>query len=221
MPKNKIVANNLAVEWHVSHGLIDYNEAVANQEARAAAIAAGLACQRIWLLEHPPLYTAGTSAQQQDLLDSERFPVFQSARGGQYTYHGPGQRIVYVQLNLQHYNKDVRWFVSALEAWIIAVLAEFNVRGERRLGRVGVWVVRPDGQDAKIAALGVRIRKWITLHGFSINICPNLDHFSSIVACGLPNFPVTSLADLGLSVCMADVDDALRRLAPQWLGIES
>jgi lipoyl(octanoyl) transferase len=208
------------VEWQISPGLTDYAAAVAEQEARAAAIADGLAAERLWLLEHPPLYTAGTSAQLQDLMDPKRFPVFQSSRGGQYTYHGPGQRIAYVQLDLSKREKDIRKFVCSLENWIIAVLAGFGVKGERRAGRVGVWVVRADGSEAKIAALGVRVRRWVTMHGVSINLCPNLAHFSAIVPCGLPGFAITSLADLGLAISMAEVDDMLRKTAPMWLGIE-
>jgi lipoyl(octanoyl) transferase len=211
--------NRSPVEWQISPGLTDYALAVADQEARAAAIGNGLAPERLWLIEHPPLYTAGTSAQTRDLVDPSRFPVFQSSRGGQYTYHGPGQRIVYVQLDLSKRDKDVRKFVCALENWIIAVLADFGVTGERRTGRVGVWVVRPDGSEAKIAALGVRVRRWVTMHGVSINLCPDLANFSGIVPCGLPNFAVTSLAALGLRVSMAEVDESLKNMAPKCLGI--
>jgi lipoyl(octanoyl) transferase len=215
----KMPIDKLQVEWQTSPGLTDYAEAVANQEARAAAIAEGRASERIWLLEHPPLYTAGTSAKQHHLVDPKRFPVHQSSRGGQYTYHGPGQRVAYVQLDLSKRDKDIRKFVCALESWIIATLADFGVRGERRTGRVGVWVVRADGSEAKIAALGVRVRKWVTMHGVSINLCPDLTHFSGIVPCGLPDFAVTSLADLGLTVDMAEVDQRLKKLAPHWLDI--
>jgi lipoyl(octanoyl) transferase len=212
--------NPFPIEWQVSAGLTDYAEAAADQEARATAIADGLASERLWLLEHPPLYTAGTSAQRQDLVDADRFPVFQSSRGGQYTYHGPGQRIAYVQLDLSKREKDIRKYVCSLENWIIAVLAEFGVKGERRTGRVGVWVVRSDGSEAKIAALGVRVRRWVTMHGVSINLCPDLANFSGIVPCGLPDFAVTSLADLGFAISMAEVDDSLRKMAPKWLGIK-
>jgi lipoyl(octanoyl) transferase len=211
---------NRPIEWQVSPGLTDYPQAVADQETRAAAIAAGTAAERIWLLEHPPLYTAGTSANPQDLVMPDRFPVHESARGGQYTYHGPGQRVGYVQLDLARRGKDVRRFVCALENWIIATLADFNVRGERRAGRVGVWVVRADGREAKIAALGVRVRKWVTLHGISINVAPNLDHFGGIVPCGLPDYGVTSLADLGIIASLAEVDKSLARHARAELGIE-
>jgi lipoyl(octanoyl) transferase len=204
---------NISVEWQVSPGLTDYAEAVADQEARAAAIAAGAAPERVWLLEHPPLYTAGTSARPEDLVMPGRFPVFASARGGQYTYHGPGQRVVYVQMDLSRRNKDIRGFVCTLERWIISALAEFGVAGERRSGRVGVWVMRPDGREAKIAALGIRVRKWVTLHGLSINVSPSLEHFSGIVPCGLPDFAVTSLADLGINAAMEDVDAALYKHA--------
>jgi lipoyl(octanoyl) transferase len=215
MPNNK-----RPVEWQISHGLTDYAVAVADQERRATAIADKLAAERLWLLEHPPLYTAGTSAQAQDLVDKNRFPVFQSSRGGQYTYHGPGQRIAYVQLDLSERERDIRKFVYALENWIIAVLANFGVIGERRAGRVGVWVVRADGSEAKIAALGVRVRRWVTMHGVSINLSPDLSNFSGIVPCGLPNFAVTSLADLGLAITMAEVDESLKKTAPKWLGVE-
>jgi lipoyl(octanoyl) transferase len=207
------------VEWQISPGLTNYDAAVANQEARAAAIADGQAPERIWLLEHPPLYTAGTSAKPQDLMEPERFPVFQSSRGGQYTYHGPGQRVAYVQLDLSKRDKDMRAFVCALENWIIATLADFGVRGERRSGRIGVWVVRRDGSEAKIAALGVRVRKWVTMHGISINVMPDLTHFTGIVPCGLPEFAVTSLADMGFHTSLAEVDRVLRHHAPTKLGV--
>ncbi|EAR49991.1 lipoyltransferase [Oceanicola granulosus HTCC2516] len=207
------------VEWIVSPGLTGYETAVAEMEARAAAIRAGTADEAVWLLEHPPLYTAGTSADPVDLVDPGRFPVHASQRGGQYTYHGPGQRVAYVMLDVARRGRDVRAFVASLEAWIIATLAEFNVTGERRAGRVGVWVVRedkplgPDGAppEDKIAALGIRLRKWVSFHGISINVDPDLEHFSGIVPCGIRQHGVTSLVDLGLPVTMADVDVALRR----------
>ena len=188
-------------------------------EARAAAIAAGDADECIWLLEHPPLYTAGTSAKPADLVDPDRFEVFEARRGGQYTYHGPGQRVGYVMLDVSKRGRDVRKFVQDLEAWIIAALAEFNVHGEIREGRVGVWVPRPDkplmpdGSQAedKIAALGIRLRKWVSFHGISINVEPDLSHFAGIVPCGIADHGVTSLVDLGLPVTMDDVDVALRR----------
>lgn len=206
------------VEWIVSPGLVPYDEAVAFMEARVAAISEGRADEAIWLLEHPPLYTAGTSAKPADLTDPDRFPVFQTGRGGQYTYHGPGQRVVYVMLDVGKRGRDVRCFVRQMEDWVIAALAEFNVTGEIRPGRVGVWVVRPDrppGPDGspaedKIAAIGVKLRKWVSFHGISINVEPDLGHFTGIVPCGIRDHGVTSLVDLGLPVSMADLDVALR-----------
>ena len=207
------------VEWITTPGLTDYREAEVFMEARAAAIQAGEADECIWLLEHPPLYTAGTSAKPADLTDPNRFPVYETKRGGQYTYHGPGQRVVYVMLDVAARGRDVRCFVRDLEAWVIATLAEFNIRGEIRPGRVGVWVARPnmpplpDGtpREDKIAAIGIRLRKWVSFHGISINVEPDLEHFSGIVPCGITEYGVTSLVDLGLPVTMADVDVALRR----------
>ncbi len=207
------------MEWKTSDGLIEYDDAVAFMEARVAAIAAGEADECVWLLEHPPLYTAGTSARVEDLTDPERFPVFESKRGGQYTYHGPGQRVVYVMLDVGKRGHDVRRFVKQLETWVIAALDEFNVTGEIRDGRVGVWVQRKDkpltaaAQPAedKIAAIGIRLRKWISFHGISINVEPDLEHFSGIVPCGIQDHGVTSLVDLGLPVTMNDVDVALRK----------
>ena len=207
------------VEWITSDGLTDYDEAVAFMEARADAIARGEADEAIWLLEHPPLYTAGTSAKPDDLTEPDRFPVYEAKRGGQYTYHGPGQRVAYVMLNVGERGHDVRRFVQDLQTWVIAALAEFNVTGEIREGRVGVWVGRPekpcavDGwvREDKIAALGIRLRKWVSFHGLSINVDPDLGHFSGIVPCGIRGHGVTSLVDLGLQVTMADVDVALRR----------
>ena len=207
------------VEWIISDGPVGYAEAVARMEARAGAIARGEAGEAIWLLEHPPLYTAGTSARPEDLRDPDRFPVFETRRGGQYTYHGPGQRVVYVMLDLNRRGRDVRAFVAALEAWVIAALAEFNLRGEIRAGRVGVWVARPDkpplpdgtAREDKIAAIGVRLRKWVSFHGISINHDPDLSHFEGIVPCGIEGHGVTSLVDLGLPVSMDDLDLALRR----------
>ncbi len=207
------------MEWKITDGLTDYAAAVSFMEERAAAIAAGQADECIWLLEHSPLYTAGTSARREDLTDPDRFPVYESKRGGQYTYHGPGQRVVYVMLDVGKRGHDVRRFVKQLESWVIAALAEFNVRGEIRDGRVGVWVQRNDkpltfsGAPAedKIAAIGIRLRKWVSFHGISINVEPELDHFSGIVPCGISEHGVTSLVDLGLPVTMADVDVALRR----------
>lgn len=198
-------------EWRQSAGLVPYPEAVAEMEARAAAIRDAGAPELVWLLEHPPLYTAGTSAKDGDLLAPSQFPVFQTGRGGQYTYHGPGQRIGYVMLDLKKRGPDIRKFVWNLEEWVIQALASFNVRGERREGRVGIWVDRGAGREDKIAAIGVRVRKWVTFHGISINVEPDLTHFGGIVPCGIgdPQFGVTSLVDLGLPVTMEDLDVAL------------
>ena len=197
-----------AVEWRIAPGLTPYPDAVAFMEERAAAIASGQRPELVWLVEHPAIYTAGTSAKDADLLDA-RFPVFKTGRGGQFTYHGPGQRVGYVMLNLKQRGGDVRAFVHDLEEWLIATLAAFNVKGERREGRVGIWVARGARED-KIAAIGVRVRRWVTFHGVSINVDPDLTHFSGIVPCGVSEHGVTSLADLGLIVSMADVDVAMR-----------
>lgn len=202
----------------MSQGLTDYRAAEAWMEARVAAISAGEAEECIWLVEHPALYSAGTSAKAADLTDPDRFPVYDTKRGGQYTYHGPGQRVAYVMLDVAARGRDVRCFVRQLEAWLIATLDQFNVRGEIRTGRVGVWVQRPekppqpDGSPSedKIAAIGIRLRKWISFHGISINVEPDLSHFDGIVPCGITAHGVTSLVDLGLPVTMADVDVALR-----------
>jgi len=207
------------VEWVVSpkesEGLIPYPEAVAFMEARAHSIAAGDAAQRVWLLEHPPLYTAGTSAKPADLTDPERFEVFQSRRGGQYTYHGPGQRVGYVMLDLRLRGRDVSAFVRGLEQWIIDTLSGFDITAERRAGRVGVWVTHEDAQghmvEAKIAAIGVRLKKWVSYHGISINLAPDLSHFGGIVPCGISEHGVTSFAALGKTVTMAELDAALKR----------
>jgi lipoyl(octanoyl) transferase len=200
--------------WAVSQGLVDYPAAVAAMEARAAAIAEGAAGELVWLLEHPPLYTAGVSAKPGDLLEPDRFPVFQSGRGGQFTYHGPGQRVAYVMLDLTRRRRDVRAFVAALEAWMIGALDAFNVRGEIREGRVGVWVERkapgvPTRED-KIAAIGVKLRRWVSFHGVSLNVEPDLSHFSGIVPCGVTQHGVTSLVELGLPVAMDEADAALK-----------
>lgn len=207
------------VEWIKSEGLTQYEDAVSFMEARASAIAAGEAEECIWMVEHPPLYTAGTSAKAADLTDPERFPVYVSKRGGEYTYHGPGQRVVYVMLDVGKRGHDVRKFVQQLEQWVINTLDEFNLKGEIRCGRVGVWIERPDkpktitGKTAedKIAAIGIRLRKWVSFHGISINVEPELDHFTGIVPCGITEYGVTSLVDLGLPVTMDDVDVALER----------
>jgi lipoyl(octanoyl) transferase len=197
--------------WAISAGQVPYPEAVAAMEARAAAIAEGRAGELVWLLEHPPLYTAGISAKPADLIDPDRFPVFETARGGQFTYHGPGQRVAYVMLDLTHRRRDVRAFVAALEAWVIGALAQFNVDGEIRAGRVGVWVARDHPKrEEKIAAIGVKLRKWVSFHGVSLNVEPDLSHFTGIVPCGQTEHGVTSLVDLGLPVTMDEADAALR-----------
>jgi lipoyl(octanoyl) transferase len=203
------------VEWRISAAPVAYLEAVAEMESRAADIAGHKAAELVWLLEHPPLYTSGTSGKEGDLLDP-RFPLFTTGRGGQLTYHGPGQRVAYVMLDLKRRRPDVRAYVAGLEEWIIRTLDAFNVRGERREDRVGVWVRRPDkgaGYEDKIAAIGVRLRRWVSFHGIAINVEPDLTHFSAIVPCGVvdPRYGVTSLVDLGLPVTMEDVDVALRR----------
>lgn len=206
-------------EWTVAPGLTEYEDAVSVMETRADAIAKGEADELIWLVEHPPLYSAGTSAKPADLTDPDRFPVYDTKRGGQYTYHGPGQRVVYVMLDLNKRGRDVRAFVKQLEDWVIATLAEFNIKGEIREGRVGVWVVRDDKPltlaggktEDKIAAIGIRLRKWVSFHGISINVEPELDHFTGIVPCGITEHGVTSLVDLGYPVTMEDVDVALRQ----------
>ena len=206
------------VEWRIEPGLTDYDAALAFMEARAAAIRHEGAPELVWLVEHPPLYTAGTSADPKDLLQPDRFPVFDAGRGGEYTYHGPGQRVAYVMIDLRRRREDVRAFVAALEAWVIGSLARFNVKGERREDRVGVWVARPDrppladGRPAedKIAAIGIRLRRWVSFHGVSINVDPDLGHFGGIVPCGIAGYGVTSLVDLGLPVTMADYDVALK-----------
>jgi lipoyl(octanoyl) transferase len=201
------------VAWRVSEGLVGYEAAVAWMEARAAAIAAGEAPECVWLLEHPPLYTAGTSARPEDLVAPGRFPVHPSGRGGQYTYHGPGQRVAYVMLDLARRRADLRAYVASLEAWLIATLDAFNVRAERREDRVGVWVRRPEkgeGVEDKIAAIGIRVRRWVSFHGISLNVEPDLTHFAGIVPCGVREHGVTSLVDLGRLVSMAEVDMPLR-----------
>ena len=204
-----------SVGWAVSTDYVPYPAAVAAMEARAAAIADGTAGELIWLLEHPPLYTAGVSAKPGDLIEPDRFPVFESGRGGQFTYHGPGQRVAYVMLDLTKRGRDVRAFVAALEAWIIDALAAFNVTGELREGRVGVWVERKGAgwsREDKIAAIGVKLRKWVSFHGISLNVEPDLEHFTGITPCGIadPRYGVTSLVDLGIPASMTDVDIALK-----------
>jgi lipoyl(octanoyl) transferase len=201
-----------AVEWAISRTPVPYPVAVTAMEARAAAIRAGEAAELVWLLEHPPLYTAGVSARPADLIAPDRLPVFASGRGGQYTYHGPGQRVAYVMLDLAARRRDARAFVGALEAWIIDALARLGVIGQVRCGRIGVWVDRPGssppGED-KIAAIGVKLRRWVSFHGISLNVAPDLAHFEGIVPCGISDYGVTSLADLGLDVSMEEADEAL------------
>jgi lipoyl(octanoyl) transferase len=197
------------VEWRLGAGLVPYPEALAAMEERVAAIRAGAAPELVWLLEHPPLYTAGTSARARDLLAPARFPVFEAGRGGQYTYHGPGQRVAYVMLDLERRKPDLRRYIWQLEEWVIRALATFNVRGERRPDRIGIWVVKPAGHEAKIAAIGVRVRRWVTFHGVAVNLEPDLEHFAGIVPCGISGFGVTSLADLGLTTTMPELDAAL------------
>jgi len=206
------------VEWRTSDGLIAYPEALAFMEARVAAIREEDAPELVWLLEHPPLYTAGTSARAQDLLASDRFPVYQAGRGGQFTYHGPGQRVAYVMLDLKRRKPDLRDYVGRLEEWVIRSLGRFDVKGERRPGRIGIWVTKPSGEEAKIAAIGVRIRRWVSFHGVAINLDPELEHFSGIVPCGIRSFGVTSLVDLGLTPGMADLDGALREAFDEVFG---
>ena len=198
------------VVWEITEGLIPYPDAMARMDAHVDAIARGTEQERVWLLEHPPLYTAGTSANEDDLVERERFPVFKTGRGGHYTYHGPGQRVAYVMLDLKRRGGDVRAFVAALEQWVIDTLDQFNVKGERREDRVGVWVRRGARED-KIAAIGIRVRHWVTFHGISINVEPDLTHFGGIVPCGIREHGVTSLVDLGLPVTMADLDVALKK----------
>jgi len=211
-----------AVEWRAEAAPVAYEAAVAAMEARVAAISAGEACELVWLIEHPPLYTAGTSARSEDLLDP-RFPVFSTGRGGQFTYHGPGQRVAYVMLDLKRRGGDVRRFVADLEEWLIRTLAAFNIRGERREDRVGVWVRRPDkgeGCEDKIAAIGIRVKRWVSLHGISLNVDPDLAHFGGIVPCGvgLPRYGVTSFLDLGHMVSMPEVDMAMRAAFAEVFG---
>jgi lipoyl(octanoyl) transferase len=208
-------------EWAIADGLTPYADAVTEMETRAEAVASGTASERVWLLEHPPLYTAGTSAKAQDLIGTPALPVFRTGRGGQFTYHGPGQRVAYVMLDLKRRGPDLRRFVGALEGWIILALAAFNIRGERRSGRVGVWVRRPEkGQDSedKIAAIGIRVRRWVSFHGVSINVEPELAHYAGIVPCGIRGHGVTSLADLGLTVTMPELDMALRAAFEEVFG---
>lgn len=218
---NTGLATAAPVEWRVEAGPVAYPAAVAFMEARVAGIAAGRAAELVWLVEHPALYTAGTSADASDLVDADRFPVHRTGRGGQYTYHGPGQRVAYVMLDLNRRGQDVRRFVAQLEDWLIRTLDAFNIKGERREDRVGVWVRRPekgDGVEDKIAAIGIRVRKWVTYHGISLNVEPDLEHFSGIIPCGVTRHGVTSLVDLGLPVDMHDADIALKAQFEQVFG---
>jgi lipoyl(octanoyl) transferase len=214
-------ADDEAVGWAVSAAPVAYPDAVAFMEARAAAIATGEADEMVWLLEHPPIYTAGVSARTADLLAPDRFPVFETGRGGQFTYHGPGQRVAYVMLDLRARKKDVRAFVHALEAWVVAALARFNVEGQVRPGRVGVWVERKGpgfSREDKIAAIGVKLRQWVSFHGISLNVEPDLAHFDGIVPCGVTEHGVTSLVDLGLIVTMDEADAALKAAFEEVFG---
>ncbi len=213
------------IEWRVADAVVPYPAAVAEMEARVAAIRAGEAPELVWLLEHPPLYTAGTSARDEDLLAPGRFPVYRTGRGGQFTYHGPGQRVAYVMLDLERRGRDLRRYITDLEEWLIRTLARFNVVGERRAGRVGIWVERgphggPQGHEDKIAAIGVRVRRWVAYHGVALNVEPELEHFAGIVPCGIgaPDLGVTSLADLGLPVTLADADVALKQAFEEVFG---
>jgi lipoyl(octanoyl) transferase len=208
------------IEWRISDAPVAYPEALAVMEARVEAIREGRAPELVWLLEHPPLYTAGTSAKPEDLVAPDRFPVYRAGRGGQFTYHGPGQRVAYVMLDLKPRGGDVRQFVCDLEGWLIDTLQSFNLKGERRTGRVGIWIAGPDG-DKKIAALGIRVRRWVSFHGVAVNVDPDLEHFSGIVPCGVRDAGVTSLLDQGIAVPMAEVDVALRVAFEQRFGVET
>jgi lipoyl(octanoyl) transferase len=204
-------AGSPPVEWQAAAAPVDYPEAVAFMEERVAEIAASKASELVWLVEHPPLYTGGTSAKPADLLTPDRFPVYPTGRGGQYTYHGPGQRVAYAMLDLNRRTQDLRLYVATIEEWMISTLAAFGIKGERRQDRIGIWVDRADRGEEKIAAIGVRIRRWVTFHGVALNVGPELEHYSGIVPCGIHGHGVTSLADLGLTVSMAEVDAVLRR----------
>ncbi|KEC54999.1 lipoyl(octanoyl) transferase LipB [Bartonella koehlerae] len=222
----KTISGNPPVEWKVSHNLVEYPEALSYMQERVENILEKNASEQVWLLEHPSLYTAGTSANKKDLLAPHLFPVYEAGRGGEFTYHGPGQRIAYIMLDLKRRKQDIRAFISALEEWIIQMLAKFNIKGERRKDRVGVWVQRHSCQSTqnslssedKIAAVGIRVRKWVSFHGVSINVDPNLAHYSGIVPCGITNHGVTSFLDLGLPVTMHDIDIALKQVFEQIFG---
>jgi lipoyl(octanoyl) transferase len=213
-----MVTATAEIEWRIDRNPVDYETAVEEMEARVAAIREGAAPELVWLLEHPPLYTAGTSARAEDLLDPHYLPVYRTGRGGRYTYHGPGQRIAYVMLDLTHRDRDVRCHVHRLEEWMIRTLGRFDIRGERRDGRVGIWVARPGGGDEKIAAIGVRVRRWVTYHGVALNVDPELDHYRGIVPCGITEYGVTSLAGLGVGITMEELDTALRSTFTEVFG---
>jgi lipoyl(octanoyl) transferase len=217
-PQGEAPQAAIGLEWRRSHGLVDYARATAEMESRVAALHEGRGSELVWLLEHPPLLTAGTSARPADLLDAARFPVHQTGRGGKFTYHGPGQRVVYAVLDLKRRRQDLRWYVHSLEEWVIRTLATVGVTGERREGRIGIWVVLPSGAERKIGAIGVRVRRWIAYHGIAINVAPDLGHFQAIVPCGIAEFGVTSLAELGIEAGMAEVDQALAASFAPLLG---
>ncbi|HEX5535790.1 MAG TPA: lipoyl(octanoyl) transferase LipB [Sphingobium sp.] len=216
MPAASIPLDLENVEWRVDSRPVPYPDALAEMETRAAEIVSGTARERVWLIEHPPLYTAGTSADRAELLDP-RFPVYDAGRGGRYTYHGPGQRVGYLNIDLNRRGRDIRNFVHNLEGWVIAALADFGVAARRAEGRIGIWTNDRDGREAKIGAIGVRVRRWVTLHGFSVNIDPDLTHFSGIVPCGISEYPVTSLAALGIEGTIADFDAALKAHFPAFI----
>jgi lipoyl(octanoyl) transferase len=208
--QEQVIDRPAAIEWRTSPSLVPYPEALALMEERVTAIREGRAPELVWLLEHPPLYTAGTSADPKELLEPERFPVYAAGRGGRYTYHGPGQRIAYLMLDLKRRGPDVRRYVERIEELVIRTLGRFGVHGERRAGRIGIWVVLPDGSEVKIGAIGVRVRRWVSYHGVAINLCPDLGHFQGIVPCGISEYGVTSLHALGVTASFAELDAALR-----------
>jgi lipoyl(octanoyl) transferase len=213
-----MINKEATLEWRISDDVVDYEGSRTFMEQRVAGIVESREPEMVWLLEHPPLYTAGTSAAPEELVDQSRFPVFEAGRGGRYTYHGPGQRIAYVMLDLRNRGRDVRAHVYNLEAWVIAALARFNIHGERREGRVGIWVDRGDGREDKIGAIGVRVRHWVTFHGISLNVEPDLGHYDGIVPCGISDHGVTSLIDLGIPVSMAEVDSVLQETWSEIFG---
>ncbi len=198
------------IEWRIATSPVHYPEAIQEMELRVEAIESGQAPELLWLLEHPPLYTAGTSASDDELIDAHGFPIYETGRGGRYTYHGPGQRIIYALTDLRTRNRDIRAHICRLEQWVIDVLKEFGIKGERRTGRVGIWVDH-DGREEKIAAIGVRVRRWISYHGLSLNVAPNLEHFKGIIPCGLPDYGVTSMQDIGVKASQTEVDEAFKK----------